>query len=181
MSAEYTYRWRDGFAAHGTTAAAAHDEMERIRADGPLTAPALFEASRPEDAVLHIEFEWDGAAAVEELGLLRARGLLRAVVVSVVVPEQRPTVAHHVYVHVPPESGKRSEVGTYQPLDVVVQTPDAYARAYGELTRRFEAAEAALRELKVAAATLDGDKAAAIAVALEAFATARQALAVLAA
>jgi hypothetical protein len=91
MSAEYTYRWRDGFAAHGTTAAAAHDEMERIRADGPLTAPALFKASRPEDAVLHAEFEWDGAAAVEELGLLRARGLLRAVVVSVIVPEQPPT------------------------------------------------------------------------------------------
>lgn len=175
MAEQFTFR--DGFGAREVSAADAYAEMERLRADGPLTASGLFEASRPKTAALHGEFEWNGAAAIKELGLIRARQLMRAVVVlHDDSPAEHP---RHVYVHVPSETRNRWDEGEYIPLTVLVTEPDAYTRAYSELTRKFDAAETALRELKQAASGLADDKAAAISVALEALATARQAIAVL--
>jgi hypothetical protein len=173
------FSFRDGFSARAVQADVAYAEMERLRTDGPLTASRLFEASAPKTAALHDEFEWNGKAAIRELGILRARNLMRAVVM---VQEETPTEPpRHVYIHAPNASGNRGAEGEYIPLTVIVTEPDAYARAFSELTRKFDAAETALRELKQAASGLADDKAAAISVALEAFSTARKALTILAA
>src|SRR5262249_35758909 len=111
------YRFRDGFRARTVTAVQAHTELERLRADGPLTSSAVFDAARPKDAVLHGEFQWDGKKAVEELGLIRARTLIRAVVV--LKPDQPPTSE---YIHVPAVKLAQTE-GRYEPLSVVVEQP----------------------------------------------------------
>lgn len=174
------YEFRDGFRARAVTAEQAHTEMERLREAGPLTATALFDAARPSASPLHGEFEWDGDKAVTELGLIRARTLLRAVVV--IAEEDEPaTPPHRVYVHSPAEVPGQAE-GTYIPLTEIAQQPDAYARALDELTRKFNAAEAALTELRQAARQ-DGappQRLEAIIMATQAFSAARQALAALA-
>jgi len=173
------YEFRDGFRARAVTAAQAHSEMERLRQAAPLTARALFEAARPKAAPLHGEFEWNAAKAIEELGLLRARTLLRAVVV---VDDETPVdPPHRVYVHAPAEDPGVAE-GVYIPLTAIVAQPDAYGRAIAELTRKFASAEAALAELRQAAAHgAQPERLEAIALATQAFSAARQALALLAA
>lgn len=172
-----SYRFKPGFRARSVTAEVAHTEMERLRADGALTARRLFEAALPAKAALHAEFTLDGKQAVQELGLMRARQLLRAVeVVDDAVPEMPP---QRVYVHVPPIESAVAE-GVYMPQVDVVQQADLYGRAVDELRRKFASAESALRELEAVARGVEQpDRLAAISLAVQGFATVREALALL--
>lgn len=72
--------WSRG-SRHKVKAAAAFEELERIReAEGPTLSPqAIVDASRPEDAVLHPEFEWDDTAAANEWRKEQARSLVQAI------------------------------------------------------------------------------------------------------
>lgn len=173
------YQWNEGFRAKAVTAEQAHSEMERLREGGPLTAKRVFEASKPAKAKLHGEFEWDGQRAIEELGLDRARKLMRAVVI---VHEETPsTPPQHVYVHVPDQQSRHGE-GAYVPLTVVAQEIDGYERAYQALQQKFAGAEFALSELRsMIPGSEHEDKLTAITLATDAFATVREVLRILAA
>lgn len=171
------YRFRPGFRARAVTAGAAAGALEALHAAGPLTASAVFEAAKPKGAVLHGEFEWDGQTAIRELGLMRAREIIRAVIV---VPTAASAPARHVYVHVESEAAGLSRGGRYELLETVVGRPDLYEQALTALQRKFDAASQALDELRAAAeGTSAPDRLAAIGLAVQGFGAVREALAIL--
>lgn len=161
-------RGKDGF---GVSADVAGNELARIREEscGVLNGEIVVAASRPEDAALHPAFEWDDFTAGENYRRIQARNLIRSVhVVSGDASESMP-----VYVNV----GRGSDVdpGGYQPIDVVVQRPDLYARALHELRTHLEGAKKAVAELEGAAKGIpdaDRDSLARIALAVQALQTA---------
>lgn len=82
------YTWRPG-SVHKVKASVAAAECERLESEGRLTAEAMVEDSRPEDAPLHCEFQWDDSIAAEEWRKSQARGIINSLVV---VSEQHQPV-----------------------------------------------------------------------------------------
>lgn len=72
------YKFRQG-ARIKTDAQIAGVELERLEADGNLTAKALVDASRPADAPLHKEFEWDDSKAAESYREMQARHIINSI------------------------------------------------------------------------------------------------------
>lgn len=74
------YEWKPGsrFKVDANTAGAVCGQLE---AAGNLTAKSLLDASRPEDAPLHSEFEWDDSVAAEKFREDQARSIIRHLVV----------------------------------------------------------------------------------------------------
>lgn len=72
--------WSKG-SRHKVKAPAAFAELERIREieGDTITPQAIVDASRPEDAVLHPEFEWDDTAAANEWRKEQARSIVQAI------------------------------------------------------------------------------------------------------
>lgn len=65
------------------------EELERLDAEGNLTAKSLVDVSRPEDAPLHNEFEWDDSIAAEAYRESQARCIIRSIEI---VREEKPPV-----------------------------------------------------------------------------------------
>lgn len=84
-----SYTFRKGFAhkVDANVAGAVCDELEK---KGRLTAEELVNVSRPEDAPLHGEFEWDDAVAGENWRRQQARCIINSLVV--VAPETNKEV-----------------------------------------------------------------------------------------
>lgn len=85
------YKWKNG----SRLKASAQDAGEvcaALEAKGNLTPQALVDASRPEDAPLHGEFEWDDAKAAERYRETQASYIIRSVEV-VVEGTDKPTRA----------------------------------------------------------------------------------------
>lgn len=172
------YRYRDGFRTlSALKPAMVADELERIKeANGVLTSDGVLEAARPEGALLHNEFEWDGEAAVRKLGMLRASAIIRAVVI---IPDEPKTHPHRIWIGVSSDD-PTNRSSHYEKLEVVVRQVDLYEQALVNLQRRFDSAAAALDELRAAASgTPDPNRQAVIGLAADAFSTLRQALTVL--
>jgi hypothetical protein len=75
------YKWKEG-SRHIVDAAAAGQELERIRGNTTFFRPRdVVDASRPEKAVLHPEFEWNDVVAAENYREDQARYIIRTVVV----------------------------------------------------------------------------------------------------
>lgn len=86
------YQW--GAGAHvKTDAQIAGEEMERLRTrhNGRLESKMLVEASRPETAPLHGEFEWDDAQAAESYRQEQAKYLIRHIAVVIDKPNAEPS------------------------------------------------------------------------------------------
>lgn len=155
-------------------------ELERVRGKrGSLTPLAVVEASVPLDAPLHPVFEWDDAKAGVSYRVFQARNLIRSIRVIGI----DSTESVRVYVHVPQESaidedGDQLKSG-YQPMRIVVTRPDLYAAALSALSHKFNAAKAALEELKHAAVhapDTDQDRMARLTIAVQAMQTASAAV-----
>lgn len=173
-----TYQFRAGFRAKAIKADVAASELERIKQEnGTLTSEAVFEAAKPKTAKLHSEYVWDGKEAVKQLGLIRSREIIRAVVVVPKPETQEP--ARRIWVHVPDEM-KPNGPGEYEKISAVVQHVDQYERALSDLQRKFDAAAEALNELQQAAqGSATPDRLAAIGLAVQGFGAVREALAIL--
>lgn len=172
QSAE-TYAFKEGFRCP-VKAALVGTELERLRKEGPLTTHAVFEAARPEDAPLHPAFEWDGEKAIEALGHIRARTLMRAVFV-VSTTDEGEEIRHRAYALVG-EVGSASP-GRYELMTTVAKSPDLYQQAFAHLQGKFEAAEEALGELRrLAEASPNAERLAAIGLVEQGFSTVREAL-----
>lgn len=171
------YGYRAGFTARVVTPPVMADEFDRIRGEkGALRSADVLEESRPDDAVLHDEFVWDGEAAITELGLIRARTMIRALVVR--LPETPRAPAAPVWVHIPNDNPRRP--GEYEKTEVVVENIDLFERALTELQRRYDSAQEALMAVRRAAdETGDSERLAAIAMVVQGFGAVREALAIL--
>ena len=82
---------------------------------GGLTPKRLLDESRPESAPLHGEFEWDDSIAAENYRESQAAHIIRCIVVKPASKEQTPVRA---FINI------ESETRDYQPISVVVSTPD---------------------------------------------------------
>lgn len=84
------YKFKTG-ARIKTDAQIAGAELERLEAEGNLTAKALVDASRPEDAPLHKEFEWNDSKAAEAYREQQARHIINSI--EIVQEEKEPVRA----------------------------------------------------------------------------------------
>ena len=75
------YKWKDA-ARIKTDAQTAGEICERLERNGGLTAKRLVDESRPEDAPLHKEFEWDDPTAAEAYREEQARYIIRSLLVQ---------------------------------------------------------------------------------------------------
>lgn len=77
------YKWKEAaqIKADAQAAAAVLNDLER---KGELNARSVVEVSRPEDAVLHADFEWNDEKAAVEYRLNQARKIMQSLIV---IPE----------------------------------------------------------------------------------------------
>ena len=75
------YKKQDG-ARLKTDAQTVGEILEKFEKNGGLTAKRLVDESRPEDAPLHKEFEWNDATAAEAYREEQARYIIRSLIVQ---------------------------------------------------------------------------------------------------
>ena len=74
----FTAKWVDG-SHHKTDANVAYKVTSELEERGELTAKNLVNVSRPEEAPLHPEFEWDDIVAAEKYRESQARYIIRSI------------------------------------------------------------------------------------------------------
>lgn len=140
---EMKYKWRETYRG-AVDADVAGAELGRIkRTYGELTAQAVVDESRPEEAPLHPVFEWDDAVAAEKYRRSQAQTVIRALVV-VETPE---APEHRKYVLVRSEQNKSA----YEDIETVVQDADLFADAVRRLEVEVQAAKRSVAELEAIA------------------------------
>lgn len=123
-----TYQWKTGFFKADPNVAAG--VMAKLSAENNLTASSLVDVSRPEDAPLHDDFEWNDDVAAELYRQDQARSMIRSiVVVSEDSPKQETTRA---YVIVQPETHN------YEPIQMVVKDEDKLQLLYKQAKRELD-------------------------------------------
>lgn len=121
------YQWKKASCIHAD-AQTAGELFERLEQTGCLTARRLVDESRPEDAPLHSEFEWDDAVAAEAYREEQASHIIRSLVIQ---PEEQPTEVVRAFF-------RTTENKTYESLSVILND-----------TRKTDALlEMALKELR---------------------------------
>lgn len=134
--AKRAYRFKDGsrIKADANVAGAMCEALEK---DGRLTAKALLDANRPEDAPLHNEFEWDDQIAAEAFREGQARHIINSLVI---VKEDKPpvraffnitqTTSHYMDV----ETILRDRTSTEALLETAKKELTVFQRKYSTLT-----------------------------------------------
>lgn len=109
------YQWKSG-CRHKTDPEVAAAEMNRLAEMNQLNAEALVEASRPADAPLHCEFEWDDTKAAEEYRKHQGRNLINAIII--INDEQENPEPIRAYFQTEEKSSN------YEPINVILQSVD---------------------------------------------------------
>lgn len=133
----YAWKSTQSESAYHATAEQAHEAFETIRKrDGKLTAPAVVDEARPEESVLHEDFEWRDDIAAEKYRQQQARQMISAV--RIVWEEKAPPVRAYVNVRLveqealnaadamhPAEepTAKEPPARCYMPLEEVLEQP----------------------------------------------------------
>ena len=122
------YNWRTG--SHHTVAAdVAAEVMNGLAERGCLNAETLVDVSRPEDAPLHPEFEWDDSIAAEEWRKHQARNVINSIVVQT-EPNKEP---ERVFFNI-------REIGCdYIPMRIILQSPDNTELLIQQATKELKA------------------------------------------
>ena len=109
------YNWKNKgfFSADAQTAGEVCEELNNTVG---LSADTLLEASRPEDAPLHNEFEWDDEIAADQFRHIQAGNIIRNL--EVVIEEQEPTRA---FVTIERQVAHSS---SYEPTAVILSDKD---------------------------------------------------------
>jgi hypothetical protein len=143
------YEWKTG-SRHKVSAAVAAEVMDRLAEENRLNAPDLVEESRPEDAPLHSEFEWDDSVAAEKWREEQAGALIRHLVVRIEANEQEYPTRQYFMV--------QKEANTYEPIHVILRDEDKTAMLLEQAKRElqaFRAKYAGLKELSEVIRAID--------------------------
>ena len=116
MSRFKGYAWLTG-SRHKADPEVAGKVCEELERSGGLTAERLVEASRPKDAPLHCEFEWDDSRAAELYRQEQGRVLIRHLV-EVKTGEDGKKREERMIYHVESE-------GVYMNRETILRKPDA--------------------------------------------------------
>lgn len=132
-----------------TDAQTAGEICETLNQENRLSAETLVDISRPVDAPLHQEFEWDDGIAGEEWRKHQARHLLHSLVT---VDDKAPTEPIRGFFKI-----ERSK-NTYESITSILQKPDKYAAlldtALSEL-KAFSRKYCAIKELAPVLSAID--------------------------
>ena len=133
------YKWKTGY--FKTDPKVAGEEFERLASENRLTAEDLVEESRPEDAPLHGEFEWDDNKAAELYRQQQAKVIIcNLVLVNDESPEQESTRA---YVMV------EQATHQYEPITAVIRNEDKLQALYQQAKRELESFRNKYKMIKV--------------------------------
>ena len=142
------YKWKDA-ARLKTDAQTAGEICEKLEKSGGLTAKRLVDESRPEDAPLHKEFEWNDATAAEAYREEQARYIIRSLIVqpettkNEVVRAFFPMAEHKVFESLPVILSDAKKTDAL--LDMAMRELKAFELKYSTLSQLapvFEAIKA---------------------------------------
>ena len=133
------YEWKTG-SRHKVAAAVAAEVMDRLAEENRLNAPDLVNESRPEDAPLHPEFEWDDSVAAEKWREEQASALIRHLVVRIEANDQEYPTRQYFMV--------QKELNTYEPIQVILKDEDKMAMLLEQAKRELQAFKAKYAGLK---------------------------------
>lgn len=133
-----TFEWKPGsrFKVDANTAGAVCEQLE---AAGNLSAKSLLDASRPEDAPLHSEFEWNDSIAAEKFREGQARCIIRHLVVRLDEKPDEPVRGFFQITQQEPRYTNVNAILTHRDLraELIQQALEemaAFQRKYGTLT-----------------------------------------------
>lgn len=126
------YKWKNF--SYKTSADVAGEVCEELDRTVGLTPENLVEASRPEDAPLHNEFEWDDRIAAEEFRRTQAR--LMICNLSIVLEEQKQEPIRAFFSL---QNGFRKNEGTYESTITIMSDNDKRKRLFDNAKRDMEA------------------------------------------
>jgi hypothetical protein len=135
------YQWKTG-SRHKVSAAVAAEVMDRLAEEDRLNAQELVEESRPEDAPLHREFEWDDSVAAEKYREEQAGALIRHLVVRIEANDQEYPTRQYFMI--------QPEAKIYEPIQVILKDEDKTDLLLEQAKREllaFKAKYACLKEL----------------------------------
>lgn len=135
------YQWKTG-SRHKVSAAVAAEVMDQLAEEERLNPTELVEVSRPDDAPLHSEFEWDDSVAAEKWREEQAGAMIRHLVVRIEANEQEYPTRQYFMV--------QREANTYEPIHVILKDEDKTAMLLDQAKRElqaFKAKYAGLNEL----------------------------------
>ena len=137
------YGWTYGSCINADPQAVGKQFEELAKTEEGLTAKSLLEASKPLDAPLHNEYEWNNTEAAEKWRLHQSRHFINSLTVTVTSKNHEPVQTRAVHITTVPHR--------YEPISVIVQEPTKYDRllenAYKEL-ESFQKKYEILTELK---------------------------------
>ena len=143
-----TFEWKPGsrFKVDANTAGAVCEQLE---AAGNLSAKSLLDVSRPKDAPLHSEFEWNDSIAAEKFREGQARNIINHLVVRLDEKPDTPVRGFFQITQQEPRYTNVNAILTHRDLraELIQQALEemaAFQRKYGTLTElATEAAKAA--------------------------------------
>lgn len=159
------YEWK--FAYLKTDANVAGRVCEDLKNSVGLTAENLVDASRPEGAPLHNEFEWDDGIAAEEWRKEQARYIIRHLTVKIDEVKAEPVRAffsikseddnkckYEPIIEILKDKGKTNSL-----LDMALNEMIAFKRKYKmlrELANVFDAIDKVIEQLEIERGEKDG-------------------------
>lgn len=140
------YQWK-GAACIKADAQQAGQVCEQLEKTGGLTAKRLLDASRPEDAPLHDEFEWNDGEAAEKHREQQARHIINSLTIVV---EEKPVTRAFVNIRVAGPA--------YESINVIVQQEDKYAALLDQCKKELQAFLKKYNSIKELAPVADAAK-----------------------
>lgn len=150
------YEYKRGQSVAGLSAGEVGAELERIRSErGDLTSKAVVEESRPDEAVLHDNFEWDDPKAAELYREQQARSIIHSVLVTDESAPDAPKPQAFISVLIDTEPKPQH---VYQPAQAVADNPEWRAKHVALLASKLRTQRrelAAFREFSEVVAAID--------------------------
>ena len=129
------YQWKPG-ARIQADAQEAGEILSRLEREGRLSAKALLDESRPEDAPLHKEFEWNDGVAAENWREHQARHIIGCILV---IPEKSEPVRGFFKI-------ERSD-NRYESIQTILESADKTNLLLEEAFREFARMESKFKSL----------------------------------
>ena len=126
------YKWKNF--SYKTSANVAGEVCEELDRTVGLTPENLVDASRPEDAPLHSEFEWDDQVAAEEFRRTQARQMICNLSIVIEEKEMEPVRAFFSL-----QNGFRKNTGTYESTIVILSDEEKRRKLFFNAARDMEA------------------------------------------
>lgn len=138
------YSWTPG-SQHRVSAEAAGIVCKELEAEGRLTPHDLVEVSRPEDAPLHSEFEWDDSTAAELYRESQGAYIMRTIEFKVTEAEESEPIRLFFPTHEVDDDGK--SLKKYASTTLLVSRKDSREQLLDDALNELRAFERKYREL----------------------------------